>query len=412
MSDGTPAPTVTVGSATEPPAGEGPEVEGPEVEGPAVEGRAPEEGESDAPRGEVAVPEAPRDEVAVPEAPPRHVAAPGALPEAALVQEPVVPPPADETALAADVIVTKALTKAYERGITVVDALDLTVRRGEIFALLGPNGAGKTTTVGMLTTRVRPTSGTAVVNGVDIVADPALAKASVGVVAQANTLDRGLSVWENLYFHARYFGLRHRAARAAADELLERFRLTGRAKARIGTLSGGMAKRLMLARAFLPRPAVVFLDEPTAGLDPQSRLALWEILGELHAEGETILMTTHYMEEAERLAQRVAIMDRGRLLALDTAERLRRSLGPGAVLILKAEGDLDRLADLVRPMKGVADAVRVDGALRIGLEEVDSTVADVMTVVKQEGLSLHSLSVEEATLETVFISLTGKELRE
>src|SRR5205085_5280849 len=138
----------------------------------------------------------------------------------------------------------------------------------------------------------------------------------------------------------------------AADELLERFRLASRAKSAIPSLSGGMAKRVMLARAFLPRPAVLFLDEPTAGLDPQSRLVLWEILGELHADGETILLTTHYMEEAERLAQRVAIMDRGRLLALDTPDRLRRSVGGGWAVVLKAEGDLERLAQRLRSLVG------------------------------------------------------------
>ena len=311
------------------------------------------------------------------------------------------------------VIVTTGLTKTYPGGLTAVDALDLAVRQGEIFALLGPNGAGKTTTVGMLTTRVVPTAGTAVVNGIDVVADPALAKATVGVVAQANTLDRGLNVWENLYFHARYFGFGNRGARIAADELLQRFRLTSRAGTAITTLSGGMAKRLMLARAFLPRPAVLFLDEPTAGLDPQSRLALWEILGELHAEGETILLTTHYMEEADRLAQRVAIMDRGRLLALDTPERLRRSLRTSGVVILRADGDLGRLAERLRLVSGVLDAQPVQGELHVRPEGTDGTVvAEVVAVAHREGFPLRSLSVEEATLETVFISLTGKELRE
>lgn len=322
------------------------------------------------------------------------------------------PAEVSEVSEAVPVIVTTGLTKTYRGGRAAVDCLDLTVRKGEIFALLGPNGAGKTTTVGMLTTRVVPTGGTAAVNGVDVVADPALAKAAVGVVAQANTLDRSLTVWENLYFHARYFGFRDRAARAAADDLLERFRLSRRAKAGIATLSGGMAKRLMLARAFLPRPAVLFLDEPTAGLDPQSRLALWEILSELHAEGETILLTTHYMEEADRLAQRVAIMDGGRLLALDTPDNLRRSLGTGGVLVLKAEGDLDRLARRLRLVRGVLEATPGPGELRVLLEEADGPVAEVVGATSREGFPLRSISMEETTLETVFISLTGKDLRD
>jgi ABC-2 type transport system ATP-binding protein len=321
---------------------------------------------------------------------------------------PLNPPKADD----GHVIATSGLTKVYPGGRTAVDRLDLKVREGEIFALLGPNGAGKTTTVGMLTARVVPTLGKAFVNGIDVAAQPGLAKAAVGVVSQVNTLDRSLTVWENLYFHARYFGMTHRAAHAAADELLGRFRLTARAKALIPSLSGGMAKRVMLARAFLPRPAVVFLDEPTAGLDPQSRLVLWEILGELHADGQTIFLTTHYMEEAQRLAQRIAIMDRGHLLALDTPARLRRSVGGGWALILKTEGDLDYLADRVEAVPGVIEASPSDGGLRVRLDEADGAVAHVVAVAAQEGFSLRSLSLEEASLETVFITLTGKELRE
>ena len=310
------------------------------------------------------------------------------------------------------VIVTAGLTKIYPGGRKAVDGLDLKVPEGEIFALLGPNGAGKTTTVGMLTGRVIPSSGKAFVNGIDVAAEPGPAKAAVGVVSQANTLDRSLNVWENLYFHARYFAISHRDACRRIDELLQRFRLTARAKAAIPSLSGGMAKRVMLARAFLPRPAVVFLDEPTAGLDPQSRLVLWEILGELHAEGETIVLTTHYMEEAERLAERVAIMDRGNLLALDTPDRLRRLVGGGWIVVLNAEGDLDRLAECLRDVPGVVEATPGDDEVRVLLKEADGAVAAVVDTANADPFSLRSLSVVEASLETVFINLTGKELRE
>src|SRR5581483_11163583 len=165
------------------------------------------------------------------------------------------------------------------------------------------------TTVGMLTTRVEPTSGRAWLGGVDVVGQPALAKQALGVVPQTNTLDRALTVWENLYFHGRYFGMTAKEAKAATDEALVRFRLADRADADTLSLSGGMAQRLIVDRAILHRPLILFLDEPTAGLDPQSRLALWEILEELHAAGETILLTTHYMEEADQLCDRVAIMD-------------------------------------------------------------------------------------------------------
>ena len=310
------------------------------------------------------------------------------------------------------VIVTTGLRKVYPGGRVAVEGLDLRVKAGEIFALLGPNGAGKTTTVGMLTARVVPTAGTAMVNGIDVAAQPGPAKAAVGVVSQANTLDRSLDVADNLYFHARYFGRNDRAARAATDAMLERLRLTGRATARIGQLSGGLVKRVMLARALLSGPAVIFLDEPTAGLDPQSRLALWEILGELHAEGQTILITTHYMEEAERLAQRVAIMDGGRLLALDTPDRLRQTMGEGRVVVLRAVGDLDHLIAQLLDAPGVVDAVLQDGELRVRVEDGDRTVAGVVALASREAASLQSFVVEDVSLESVFIALTGRELRE
>ena len=195
------------------------------------------------------------------------------------------------------VIHTEDLTKIYPgTDFAAVDRLNLDVEAGEIFGLLGPNGAGKTTTAGMLTTRVVPTSGKAYLGGIDVAAHPALAKQLSGIVSQQNTLDRQLTVWENLYFHGRLFGMGARRSRQVADELLEQFQLARWAKASVYALSGGMAQRLMVARAIFHRPSVLFLDEPTAGLDPQSRLALWDLLGELHRDGQTILLTTHYME--------------------------------------------------------------------------------------------------------------------
>ena len=246
-----------------------------------------------------------------------------------------------------EVIVTENLTKVYPGDILAVDGLDLSVHRGEIFGLLGPNGAGKSTTAGMLTTRVLPTSGRAIVGGVDVVAHPAQAKRLIGVVPQSNTLDRALTVYENLYFHGRFFGMSSKQSKTESLRLLDQFRLSERAKAPVLALSGGMAQRLMVARAVMHRPSILFLDEPTAGLDPQSRIALWEILSELHGEGQTILLTTHYMEEADQLCHRLAIIDHGRMLALDTPERLKASVGADTIVTISTDTE-DREAFATR----------------------------------------------------------------
>ena len=256
------------------------------------------------------------------------------------------------------------LTKTYEGPppVTALAGIELSVEAGEIFGLLGPNGAGKTTTVGACTTRVRPSGGVVTVDGFDVARSPAEVKRRIGVVTQHNTLDRSCTVWENLYYHCRYFGIGAGAARHRADELLAQFRLTDRAGAMVATLSGGLAQRVQIARAIAHQPKILFLDEPTAGLDPQSRLALWELIGTLKAAGITILLTTHYMEEADRLSDRVAIMDHGKVLVVGTPVELRHSLGA----------------------------------------EVETTT----------GAGRRDVPVQEPTLETVFIHLTGRELRD
>jgi len=338
----------------------------------------------------------------------------------------------------AEIIRTDGLTKTYAgpRGmggvppttaaraarnspaVTAVDHLALSVRAGEIFGLLGPNGAGKTTTVGMLTTRVVPTSGRALVGGVDVVADPARTKQVIGVVPQSNTLDRELSVWQNLYFHGRYFGMSGDEATEAAGRLLEQFRLADRARANVATLSGGMAQRLMVARAIMHRPRILFLDEPTAGLDPQSRIALWDILGELHSAGQTILLTTHYMEEADQLCDRVAIMDHGRILALDTPAGLKRSLGADTIVrvgseAIGEENSLRRLAAVLAAMDGARSAHVTEGGIVLYLSgPVARILPRIFSVAEANDFAVTDLSVTEPTLEAVFITLTGKELRD
>jgi ABC-2 type transport system ATP-binding protein len=311
-----------------------------------------------------------------------------------------------------EVIRTERLTKVYPGDIRAVDELDLEVRAGEIFGLLGPNGAGKTTTVGLLTTRIIPTSGRAWVGGIDVVAAPAVAKQAIGVVPQTNTLDRSLTVRDNLTFHGRYFGMTARDARAAADDLLESFRLADRADASVYALSGGMAQRLMVARAILHRPHILFLDEPTAGLDPQSRLALWEILGELHAAGQTVFLTTHYMEEADKLCDRVAIMDHGRILALDTPSGLKASIDAETVVRVVTDGDPAVLAARLGEMEGATRAAVVEGAVNLYLKGVTGVIPKVVDAAEAAGYRVTDLSSTEPTLETVFITLTGKDLRE
>jgi ABC-2 type transport system ATP-binding protein len=253
---------------------------------------------------------------------------------------------------------------------------------------------------------------------VDVAAHPALAKQLSGIVSQQNTLDRQLTVWENLYFHGRLFGMGARASRRIADELLEQFQLSRWAKASVYALSGGMAQRLMVARAIFHRPSVLFLDEPTAGLDPQSRLALWDLLRELHGEGQTILLTTHYMEEADQLCDRVAIMDHGKILALDTPAALKQSVGADTVVTVKTAGDPTRLAELLsQDVDGVTRTRLVggpggEGTVELHMQGSDRLVPRIVLAAEAGGFDLVDLSIAEPSLETVFINLTGKELRD
>ncbi|MGV9316872.1 ATP-binding cassette domain-containing protein [Streptomyces sp. NPDC003691] len=315
---------------------------------------------------------------------------------------------------APDVIRTDALRKVYPgTDFAAVDGIGLRVRQGEFFGLLGPNGAGKTTTVGMLTGRVVPTSGSAYVGTVDVVRQPALAKQIIACVTQQNTLDRELTVRENLFFHGLLFGIPRRESLRRADELLERFALARWRDASVYALSGGMAQRLMLARAVFHRPAVLFLDEPTAGLDPQGRLALWEALDELIADGRTILLTTHNMEEADQLCDRVAIVDHGRILALDSPAALKRGLGADTTVTVVARGSAEELAHrLERDIPEVVRTRFTDGGVELQVAGNDRLVPRVVASAEAGGFELVDLSLSRSTLETVFISLTGKELRE
>ena len=247
-----------------------------------------------------------------------------------------------------------------------------------------------------------------------VIAHPARAKQLIGVVSQQNTLDRSLTVWENLYFHGLLFGVPKREARRVTDELLEQFVLSKWAKATVHALSGGMAQRLMVARAIFHRPGVLFMDEPTAGLDPQSRLALWEILGKLNQQGQTILLTTHYMEEADQLCDRVAIMDHGQILALDTPANLKQRIDADTVLTVRTSSRTEELAKLLKSqVEGAVRTRLIDGGVELFVRNPGhGLLPRVVNVAEDAGIVVNDLSVSETTLETVFISLTGKELRD
>jgi ABC-2 type transport system ATP-binding protein len=294
--------------------------------------------------------------------------------------------------------------------IVALEGLDLEIGTGEFFGLLGPNGAGKTTTLGILTTRVRPTSGRAVVAGAEIVRDDAGVKQRIGVVPQRPNPDRGLNVRENLVFHAAYFGIARGVAAARARELLAMLELGDRGESKVDQLSGGQQQRLMIARALIHEPQILFLDEPTVGLDPQARLALWEILRNLHGEGRTIVMTTHYMEEADRLCERVAIIDRGRLLALDSPTHLK-AMAPGGTLVeLTLDGDASLAADKARALPGVLRSEAQRELLRAYADRPGETISNLIKVAEMSGRTVLNIHLAPPSLETLFISLTGRKL--
>jgi ABC-2 type transport system ATP-binding protein len=306
------------------------------------------------------------------------------------------------------------LVKRYPRGrANAVDGVSFAVRRGETFGLLGPNGAGKTTAIGILTTRVLPTSGRAAVAGIDVVADPIAAKQRIGVVPQTSNLDRSLRVREILTFHAAYHGVSRRERQARADGLLEELGLAARGKDKLDWFSGGLQQRVMLGRALMHEPDVLFLDEPTNNLDPQSRLFLWDRIRALHERGVTVVLTTHDMEEADRLCDRIAIMDHGRILALDTPKALKQSIGADTIVTIKTTGDAGRLAGLLKnDVEGVARTRTADDKIELHMQGADRLVPRIVLAAEREGFDLSDVSIAEPTLETVFISLTGKDLRD
>ncbi len=327
----------------------------------------------------------------------------------------------------APAVAVHELLKRYPKSpVAAVDGIAFSVAPGEVFGLLGPNGAGKTTTIGMLTTRVRPTSGSAEVAGIDVIADPVGARARLAVVPQRSNLDRSLSVRRNLTFHAAYHSVPSAEAAGRAEELLEQFGLLERADSKPDLFSGGQAQRMMIARALMHQPEVLFLDEPSTGLDPAARLFVWDRLRELRDRGVTLILTTHDMHEAATLADRVGIMDHGHLLALDTPEALMRSLSGSSTLELAIHSPggepHDSLLGALRELRSVdrlesLEAPPSDGetaALRVRLYidgEAPLLVAPAAALLAERGLTLAGVEIGAPTLEDVFIHLTGRTLR-
>lgn len=307
-------------------------------------------------------------------------------------------------------IEVRDLRKQYGRkGTVALKGIDFAVGRGELFGLLGPNGAGKTTTLGILTTRVKPTSGMARIDGIDVVSRPQAVKRRIAVMPQQSNLDRSLTALENLTFHGAYFGMRLGDRRQRSRELLEQFGLADRADEQVGKFSGGMAQRLLIARALMHHPPLLFLDEPTTGLDPQSRLFLWDRVTDLHRSGTTIVLTTHDMAEADRLCERIAIVDHGERIALDTPAGLRDLLpgGRGIELVLDATEDP---APLLGELGRTESAELDEGRWRVRCYG-DRPLGEVITVAEQRGAVVQDVRRLEGSLEDVFVHLTGRELR-
>jgi len=300
---------------------------------------------------------------------------------------------------------------AGAREVLALDGLDLEVGTGEFFGLLGPNGAGKTTTIGILTTRVLPSAGSAKVSGHDVVKESVAVKQRIGVVPQRANPDMSLSVRENLVFHASYFGIPRGVATAHAQMLLDRFGMGEKANGKVNELSGGQQQRLMIARALMHEPEVLFLDEPTVGLDPQARLALWEILREMHAQGRTIVFTTHYMDEADRLGDRLAIVDKGKLLALDTPARLKEQAPGGTLVQLTLDGPAAPVVENARTLPGLVKIEARDGVVMAYAERPGEVIPGLLRLAEQGGRAVRDIHLVPPSLETLFVAMTGRGLQ-
>jgi ABC-2 type transport system ATP-binding protein len=309
------------------------------------------------------------------------------------------------------ILIAQELYKSYGDH-QAVKGISLQVARGEVFGLLGPNGAGKTTTISMLTGLLEPTSGTIIVDGMDLAQHTSEVKTRLGLVPQELALYATLSARQNLMFFGRIYGLKGKDLRQRVDEVLMMIGLAERADEPIQNYSGGMKRRVNIGAGLLHKPEVLFLDEPTVGVDPQSRNAIFESVEALNRSGMSVIYTTHYMEEAQRLCHRVAIVDEGRLIALDTPAALIRQLGGGVLMVGVAEGAPEDLADRINAVPAVKSATPSDGKLKIETRRLQEALMGTLDLTNQLDVRITSLEILEANLESVFLHLTGKKLRE
>jgi ABC-2 type transport system ATP-binding protein len=308
-----------------------------------------------------------------------------------------------------NVIETNKLTRSFN-SLTAVDKLDITVESGEIFGLLGPNGAGKTTTISMLCTILKPTSGTARVNGFDIVKEATQVRKSIGIVFQDPSIDDRLTGRENLFMHANLYGVPTSEQKNRIDSILKLVELEDRANDLMRTYSGGMRRRLELARGLIHYPKVLFLDEPTLGLDPQTRDHVWKYIRELKETHDiTVVLTTHYMDEADRLSDRIAIMDYGKIIALDTPPKLKETL-EGDVITIKAN-NLDALFSVITEQMGLQKTRIVNGTIEITVRNGEGMLPRIVETATQNKIYVESISLREPNLEDVFLHYTGRMIR-
>lgn len=306
----------------------------------------------------------------------------------------------------------RAISKRFGE-FTAVDAISFTVAEGEIFGLLGPNGAGKSTLIRMLTTLLKPTAGTALVGGHDVVGEADAVRRVIGVIPQALTSDLDLTVYENLLIFAKLYGVPRERRRKLIARLLDAVELSAWADKPVKYLSGGMRRRVEIARGLVHEPRILFLDEPTTGLDPVSRGAVWEMLRTIKAEHDlTVLVTTHYMDEADRLCDRIAIVDHGRLLALDSPIRLKAAIPGENILDASFAGAPTDWRARIQALPGVESVAGEGGVFRIVSRNGPETTTALLTAAAEAGVAVHSLAVQSTTLDDVFVHFTGHELRD